>query len=162
MAQERDQGMSTPASNGDAPAPSAETADIRTQIEQTRTEMSRTIDAIQERLSPSRIVAEAADTAKEAASKGVMSVIRGPIPIALASAATTAVIVMTMNRSRARTTSLRASGSYVTQIQRLLALAGAGMACWRAWQAYQRALEGPGAPPPTTWPEREPVIDEPF
>jgi len=154
--------MSTPASNGDATAPSPETAEIRTQIEQTRTGISHTIDAIQERLSPSRIVAEAADTAKEAAAKGVMSVIRSPIPIALASAAATAVIVMAMNRSRARTPSLRASGSHVSQVQRLLALAGAGMACWRAWQAYQRALEGPGTPPPTAWTEREPVIDEPF
>lgn len=48
-------------------APSAPTTDeIRLQIEQTRAEMSHTIDAIQARLSPSRLVTEAKQTVKDA------------------------------------------------------------------------------------------------
>jgi hypothetical protein len=41
-------------------------AEIRTQIERTRVEMSQTIDAIQDRLSPRRVVHEAKDTITEA------------------------------------------------------------------------------------------------
>jgi hypothetical protein len=48
-------------------AASAPTSDeIRLQIEQTRAEMSHTIDAIQARLSPSRLVTEAKQTVKDA------------------------------------------------------------------------------------------------
>ena len=47
-------------------APSATTGDIREQIEQTRAEMSLTIDAIQERLSPGRLVNDAKESVKEA------------------------------------------------------------------------------------------------
>jgi len=48
-------------------AASAPTSDeIRSQIEQTRAEMSHTIDAIQGRLSPSRLVTDAKQTVKDA------------------------------------------------------------------------------------------------
>ena len=47
--------------------PSAPTSDeIRSQIEQTRAEMSDTIDAIQSRLSPKRVLADAKDSVTEA------------------------------------------------------------------------------------------------
>jgi hypothetical protein len=41
-------------------------AEIRSQIERTRVEMSHTIDAIQDRLSPRRVMHEAKDTINEA------------------------------------------------------------------------------------------------
>src|SRR5687767_6763376 len=104
MAEKRDQGMNEPAAKTDAPAPSAETAEVRTQIEQTRAAMSETIDAIQARLSPRRMAAEAADTIKEATARGVMSITGRDLPIALASAAAAALILMMVRRSRARTT----------------------------------------------------------
>lgn len=43
-----------------------EVEEIRSEIEHTRTEMSHTIDAIQDRLSPRRLVQEAQDTVREA------------------------------------------------------------------------------------------------
>jgi ElaB/YqjD/DUF883 family membrane-anchored ribosome-binding protein len=43
-----------------------ETGDIRADIQQTREELSETIDAIQERLRPSNLVAQAGETVKEA------------------------------------------------------------------------------------------------
>ena len=47
--------------------PSAPTSDeIRSQIEQTRADMSDTIDAIQSRLSPKRVLADARDSVTEA------------------------------------------------------------------------------------------------
>ena len=44
----------------------ATTDEIRSQIEQTRGEMSDTIDAIQSRLSPKRVLADAKDSVTEA------------------------------------------------------------------------------------------------
>jgi len=49
-----------------AKAPSATTTEIRSQIEQTRAEMSQTLDAIQARLSPRRLVNDAAQSVKDA------------------------------------------------------------------------------------------------
>ena len=162
MAEERDQGMSGPAADTDATAPSPETAEIRTQIEQTRAEMSETIDAIQARLSPSRVAAEAADTFKQATARRVMSIVAGPdLPIALASAAATALIVMVVKRSRASTTGARVSGGHARHVRPLLAAASAGIACWGAWKARQPSREVSGAPSPT-WTEIEPLVDEPF
>ncbi len=45
---------------------SADVDEIRSEIEQTRSEMSHTIDAIQERLNPHRLVQEAQDTVRDA------------------------------------------------------------------------------------------------
>src|SRR5690349_17637248 len=44
---------------------------LRVEIEQTRAEMSGTIDAIQERLQPSTLIEQAKETAREAASTAV-------------------------------------------------------------------------------------------
>jgi hypothetical protein len=46
-------------------------AEIRSEIAQTREQMSETIEAIQERLTPSNLVAQASDSVKEAASRKV-------------------------------------------------------------------------------------------
>lgn len=51
-------------SSTDAVEPEVE--EIRSEIEHTRAEMSHTIDAIQDRLSPRRLVQEAQDTVREA------------------------------------------------------------------------------------------------
>jgi hypothetical protein len=45
------------------------TQEIREEIAQTRVEMSETIDAIQERLTPSHLVAQASETVRNATSE---------------------------------------------------------------------------------------------
>src|SRR5215212_9151196 len=50
----------------DDPAVTDETVTLRADIEQTRTEMSATIDAIQEKLNPQNIVDQARETVREA------------------------------------------------------------------------------------------------
>ena len=71
MAQESNQVSSDPAAESEvgattAPSPSRTTTEIRAQIEQTRAEMTETIDAIQERLSPGRILTEAKESVSDA------------------------------------------------------------------------------------------------
>jgi hypothetical protein len=71
MAQEPDTVVPDPvsreiASDANASSASATSDEIRSQIEHTRAEMSETIDAIQERLSPSRMMSEATDKVKDA------------------------------------------------------------------------------------------------
>lgn len=72
--------------------PEARTREIREEIEQTREEMSETVNAIQDRLRPSNIAANAADTVKHAArqrvrevadSDSVQYVRSNPIPTAM-------------------------------------------------------------------------------
>ena len=46
--------------------PAADTERLRAQIEETRTEMSETIDAIQDRLRPGRLMTDAKASVKEA------------------------------------------------------------------------------------------------
>jgi hypothetical protein len=53
-------------SDASAPSSSLSTEQIRAQIEETRAGMSQTIDAIQERLDPTRLVKEAVGTVKDA------------------------------------------------------------------------------------------------
>jgi ElaB/YqjD/DUF883 family membrane-anchored ribosome-binding protein len=57
--------------NEDEQDQSEETAEIRAEIEQTRAQMSDTIDTLQERLAPQTLVEQAKDTAAEAASEAV-------------------------------------------------------------------------------------------
>jgi hypothetical protein len=54
------------AGTSDPPASAPSSDEIRSQIEQTRAEMSETIDSIQARLSPSRLVTDAKQTVKDA------------------------------------------------------------------------------------------------
>jgi ElaB/YqjD/DUF883 family membrane-anchored ribosome-binding protein len=72
---------SSVAASGAQPAPAAgetEPATLREDIAQTRAEMSGTIDAIQERLDPQRVVGEAKDAAKEAV-QGVVQETTGAV-----------------------------------------------------------------------------------
>lgn len=102
------------------------TAEIRSDIEQTRADLTETIDAIQEKLRPGNIVAQATDTVRNAtvgkvkemarsaketfrgdtrSGNGVMGRIRAnPIPAALA-AASVAWIALSGKRGRRRTSS---------------------------------------------------------
>ena len=56
-----------------APLPSATADDIRSQIDDTRADMTETIDAIQARLSPRRLVRDVKETIKEATVDRVVS-----------------------------------------------------------------------------------------
>ena len=109
-----------------APPPSATTVEIREQIELTRAEMSQTIDAIQERLSPRRLASEAKESVKEATvgrvrrlatatngalesgtsaasltTKRVIDAVRAnPMPFAMLGIAATVLIARAVMRSR--------------------------------------------------------------
>jgi Protein of unknown function (DUF3618) len=109
-----------------ADSPSPTTAQIRSDIENTRAEMSETIDAIQERLSPSRLVTQAKENIKEAtvgrvksltqqvrrpsspfdavsslASRGILqSVTDNPMPVVLLGIATAGIVMRAFRRSQ--------------------------------------------------------------
>jgi hypothetical protein len=101
--------------------PSPTTADIRSQIEQTRAEMSQTIDDIQARLSPSRLLTNAKQRVRDATvgrveripdrsnsdlgngrrfgTERVMSTVKAnPIPVALVGVAATGLLLRTWRR----------------------------------------------------------------
>ena len=127
---------------GHAPTP----GEIRVQIEQTRAEMSGTLNAIQERLSPGRMMTDARRSVKDAtvgrikrlAAKAngtpgsddarlsvdrVIHAVRAhPIPFALAAAAAAALVARAGSRPRM-----------------LIGAGAAGLACWSAWRANSRA-----------------------
>jgi hypothetical protein len=108
-----------------AKAPSATTTEIRLQIEQTRAEMSQTVDAIQARLSPRRLVNDAAQSVKDAtvghvkrlvaktngmlgngngpafdATRMIDAVRTNPIPFAIAGVAAAAFVARAAMRTR--------------------------------------------------------------
>jgi uncharacterized protein DUF3618 len=117
------------------PLPAPSTDEIRSQIEETRAEMSDTIDAIQNRLSPSRLVAQAKETVTDATVGRVKSLARkastkagdfggqwsytpadalermknNPVPVALVSIAM-AGLVLHMIRHRRAVTYARPAG----------------------------------------------------
>jgi hypothetical protein len=64
-----DPGGAYSASTNRSVAPEQRTREIRAEIEQTREDLSETVDAIQERLRPSTIVSNAADSVRTAASE---------------------------------------------------------------------------------------------
>jgi hypothetical protein len=98
--------------------PSAPTSDeIRSQIEQTRAEMSDTIDAIQSRLSPKRVLADAKDSVTEAtvrrvkrlaqrtsgSGRGVLQRVQAnPLPVALVATAAAALLVRALTKGTRR------------------------------------------------------------
>jgi Protein of unknown function (DUF3618) len=108
-----------------AKAAAPTSAEIRLQIEQTRAEMSQTVDAIQARLSPRRLVNDAAESIKDATvgrvkrlaaktngmlgngngsgfdAKRVIDTVRtNPIPFAIAGVAVAAFAAQAVMRSR--------------------------------------------------------------
>jgi hypothetical protein len=78
--------------------------EIRAQIEHTRAEMTHTIDAIQSRLSPSRIVSDAKQTAMDVTvtrARQIADTVRSnPLPFAVAGATVMALLVRRIVRSR--------------------------------------------------------------
>ena len=154
--------------NTAAPTAAPTTDDIRSQIEQTRAEMSGTIDAIQTRLSPARALADAKDSVTEAtvgrlkrlaqrtpgSGRGLLEMARdNPLPVALLATAAVGLIVRALNNGnrrppKARRT-LRDGGERDRRNRttpasrhsnrRLLAAAGAGVACWAIWRAQTPA-----------------------
>jgi hypothetical protein len=98
--------------------PSAPTSDeIRSQIEQTRAGMSDTIDAIQSRLSPKRVLADAKDSVTEATvgrvkrltqrtnarGGGVLQRVQdNPLPVALVATAAVGLLVRALTNGKRR------------------------------------------------------------
>ena len=98
--------------------PSAPTSDeIRSQIEQTRAGMSDTIDAIQSRLSPKRVLADARDSVNEAtvgrmkrlaqrtngSGGGVLQRVQdNPLPVALMATAAAGLLVRALTKGKRR------------------------------------------------------------
>jgi hypothetical protein len=163
MAQEPNQVMQDSASGGAAPSSSPATREIRSHIEQTRAEMSETIDAIQARLSPSRLMTDAKQTAKAATvgrvkrfaaktngalggregrsfdAKRLLEVVRSnPIPLTMVGLAATALTARGFMRSRNRSAQPLHSGigrrRPSKNAGRLLVGVCSGFACWRAWR----------------------------
>ena len=98
-----------------APAPT--TDDIRSQIEQTRAEMSDTIDAIQTRLSPTRVMADVKDTVTDAtvgrlkrlahrtsgSGRSLLETARdNPLPVALLATAAVGLMIRALNNGHRR------------------------------------------------------------
>ncbi len=88
----RTAGADRPASSASGPRPEVRTREIRAEIEQTREDMSETVNAIQDRLRPSTLASNAADSVKHAAmdkardvadSDSVRYVRANPIPTAM-------------------------------------------------------------------------------
>ena len=138
------------------------TEDIRSQIEQTRAEMSDTIDAIQTRLSPARVMADATDAVTEAtvgrlkrlgqrtpgAGRELLEMARhNPLPVALLATAAAGLIVRALNNGKRRRRTNRAKS--------LLAAASAGVACWAIWRA-----QTPRSPSGNAYPKAAGAIDE--
>jgi Protein of unknown function (DUF3618) len=135
-------------STAEATPTSPSTEEIRVQIEETRADMSETIDAIQERLSPSRVVTQAKETVKEATVGRVKNLAQRAgnaagalaeqsahtraavarlmrssfLPIALVSIPSTWLFVRALKRAR-------------TERHQQLLIAAAGAACWSVWKA---------------------------
>jgi hypothetical protein len=159
MARERDKVTAEPGSNEDATAPSPETEQIRSQIEQTRAGMSQTIDAIQARLGPARVATEAAETVKEAtvgrvknlanrihsalrggsgggldAERALAAVTKNPVPAVILGVAATAIVARTLSRSRSGSPAFRADRYRHSVGRQLLIGTCAGVACWGVWK----------------------------
>ncbi len=109
----------------DATASAPTSDEIRAQIEQTRAEMSQTIDSIQARLSPRRLMTDAKQTVKDAtvgrvkrlahkgrngftvpggewlATERILNVAKSnPVPVGLVGVAAVAVVMRTLMRAR--------------------------------------------------------------
>lgn len=115
-------------------APHLTTAELKTQIESTRAQMSQTIDAIQDRLRPKRVLANAKDSIKEAAINRVTAVRERPLPAAVAGVSLMTLTAAAVRRRRRRAALGRPGGGL-----RLPLLIGlTALAAWAIWRR-QRA-----------------------
>ena len=144
-----------------ATVPAPTTDAIRSQIEQTRAEMTDTIDAIQTRLSPTRAISDIKDSVTDAtvgrlkrlthrtpgSGRTLLQTARdNPLPVALVAMATVGLVVRALNNRRRPTTPRtltdggtlerrEAANAGPRHSSRLLAAASACAACWAIWQA---------------------------
>src|SRR4029453_5529576 len=103
------------AANTDGVSPALTSDEVRSQIEQTRAEMSGTIDAIQSRLSPKRVLADAKDSVKEAtvgrvkrftqlannSGDGMLQRVQAnPLPVALLAMAAAGLLLRTLMNAK--------------------------------------------------------------
>jgi hypothetical protein len=159
-------------SSADPAAAAPTTDEIRSHIEQTRTEMSHTIDAIQARLSPRRLISDTKETVMEAtvgrmkrltnrathnrgdSISGMRQIARAnPIPVAAAGITAVAVLLRAVTRSRRRRHAdtkdhsdrpvRRKSKLIVQRKARMLAGACAGLAWWGAVRARRSVAPRP-------------------
>lgn len=157
-----------------ATAAALTTDDIRSQIEQTRAEMSGTIDAIQTRLSPARAIADAKDALTDAtvgrlkrlaqrtpdsSGRSVLETARAiPWPVALLATAAVGLVVRALNNgNRRRPTHAtlndggerdrRENQAFWHGNRRLVAAASAAAACWALWRAQTPASHSRNAYP---------------
>lgn len=145
--------------------------EIRAQIEQTRTEMSETIDAIQTRLSPSRVMADAKETVATATvdkvkrlasqANGTKEIVldtiqQNPLPVALAAVAAAGLMFRALRKPH-HDADTYASGEWWLEpqppepvhrsyVQRhplitALGLGAAGCAAWLVRQSTMPAVE---------------------
>jgi hypothetical protein len=107
-----------PTVTGDGIPPAPTSDEIRSQIEQTRAEMSDTIEAIQSRLNPKRVLADARDSVTEATvtrvkglkkktggswEGGLQRLRHNPLPVALMATAAAGFLMRALtNRKRRR------------------------------------------------------------
>jgi hypothetical protein len=144
-----------------AASPEASPAVIRSQIEDTRAHIGETIDAIQDRLSPKRLLSGAKESLKDATvgrvkriaddwratdsgSDGTLSramtlARQHPVPAAVAGVALAAVAVRAMRSSRRRTPRSRSARG--GQATRALIGACAGLALVAAWRMRQTSID---------------------
>ena len=103
--------------SGEVGVPSAPTSDeIGLRIEQTRAEMSDTIDAIQSRLSPTRVLADAKDSVTQAT---VARVKRLPVlPVALVATVAAGLLVRALTNGKRRRQRQRMRSSAVRSVRR--------------------------------------------
>ena len=156
---------------------SVRTDDIRSQIEQTRAEMSETIDAIQTRLSPTHAIAHVKDSVTDAtvgrlqrfaqrtpgSGRSLLETARNnPLPVALVTTVAVGLMARAMNhRRRRRAVAARmltygvgreqrepGNGLLRHRNRRVLAAASAGAAGWAIWRA-QTPASRPGSEYPT-------------
>ena len=144
--------------------PASTTDEIRSQIEQTRGEMSETIDAIQTRLSPARALADVKDTVTDAtvgrlkrlvdrssgSGRSLLDTARdNPLPIALLATAGVGLIVRALNNGNRHQPKTPPRAPYedggharrertnrrARDTRRMVAAASASAACWAIWRA---------------------------
>jgi hypothetical protein len=159
-----------------ATAAALTTDDVRSQIEQTRAEMSGTIDAIQTRLSPARAIVDAKDALTDAtvgrlkrlaqrtpdsSGRSVLETARAiPLPVALLATAVVGLVVRALNhgnRRRPTHATLNDGGERDRRERtnqasgpgnrRLVSAASAAAACWALWRAQTPASHSGNAYP---------------
>ena len=124
----------TPSASGATPTadaaarPTPTVEEIRLQIEDTRAEMSETIDAIQTRISPSSLASQAKDTF-------LQRLRQNPGPVTLIGAGAAGVLSYLVNRPRRRTDKLHLHARTTSVVTNTAVLAAACAVGWAIWNS---------------------------